>query len=248
VSLSKKKKQRVNKMKKAILALTLLCLGLFQTTEAFDVMVEGKAGGFFPSNKHFRKNYGNSGIYGGEVTIPFSLGCFGENLGCDGLADGLALFVSADYYSRKGRRHHTNEDTHHKNRNRFRIVPVAVGVKYFFPMPCFMDCLDMDLYAAIGAQWNICNFRDGIRQDGHRCKSRSKTAFGGVYKLGSIIKLPCNWFLDVFVSYANAKLHRSRRHHDVENHVRNRRTRDIGAWAVGAGIGYNFNFDTLCCY
>lgn len=236
-------------MKKAILALTLLCLGLFQTTEAFDVMVEGKAGGFFPTNKHFRKNNGNSGIYGGEVTIPFSLGCFGENLGCDGLADGLALFVSADYYSRKGRSHcRDNEGRNRKNHNRFRIVPVAVGVKYFFPMPCFMDCLDMDLYAAIGAQWNICNFKDGLRNDGHRSKSRSKTAFGGVYKLGSIIKLPCNWFLDVFVSYANARLHRSHERRDVNQVRRNHRSKDISAWVVGAGIGYNFNFDTLCCY
>jgi hypothetical protein len=218
-------------MKKMILAFALLCLSWFQTTEAFDIMVEGKAAWFHPTDKKFRRIYDNGGLYGGEITVPF--------------CNGLALFGSVDYFSRKG--HSINrcnlavDGSKHRDRTRIRIIPVALGVKYFYSLPCFCEFLNMDLYVGAGVQWNCLKIRD---HSNFVKKHTSKCSVGGIYKIGSIIRLSCDWFLDLFVNYSDncAHFHRSK-HRNIK-----RSNADLSAWIIGAGIGYNFNFDSFCCY
>jgi outer membrane protein W len=217
-------------MKNQFLVWILLLLIVGQSSEALELMVEGKGAWFHPTGKKQRKHDGNGGIYGGEITLPLNLVYF---------CDGLALFTSADYYSKK-------HPCKKKGYRDFRRIPFAIGFKYFFPLTSPYNWMGVDsisssfpleLYFGAGLEFNF------VKAEQRHHQKRSRTGYGAVYKVGGVISLPHDWFLDFFVNYSDCRV----RLKDPQTGAFHRRT-DLSAWMIGAGIGYDFEFDNLCCY
>ena len=169
---------------------------------------EVKAGYFYPTGDTFRKIYSGGGIYGGELSMP--------------ICDPLDVWISGSYFTRKG----SSINLHHHTR--IDLIPLAIGLKYYVPWNC------IDFYVGAGFQYTHLKTYDDSPFVIHEVE---KWWFpGGIAKVGAIIDLECNWFLDFFIDYSFLKMDFHKTHHGrVERHKA-----DLSGWTFGVGLGYNF--------
>jgi len=172
-------------MKRFILSLIAL-ISTTAVVEAVNVLVEGKAGYFYPTSHKFRKIYGNgNGIYGLEVSCQAWKGLYG--------------WASGSYFTDWGR------SVGEKNRTRVTLVPLAAGLKYLF-----LVCSHLDLYVGAGVLGTYLHTKD---HSPFVIKSVSKWGVGGIWKAGALVEIYKRLFADVFLDYSYMKISFHNTHH-----------------------------------
>lgn len=154
--------------------------GLFSLStnlNARDVLVEGKAAYFAPTDNKFRKIYSGGGIYGGEITVN--------------LYDNLSGWLSADYFIKDGSSIGEHDST------RITLIPIGIGLKYFIPINC------ADLYIGAGALGISVDMKDRSPFVIHHI---SKWGLGGIAKAGALFYIAEELFADLFTSYTYSEL------------------------------------------
>lgn len=191
-------------MKKLCIFTLLACSSL----QAMDVLVEAKAAYYLPTSHKFRKIYHNGGgMYGLEATTQ---------MWCD-----LYGFASGSFFYRSG----SSLGEHHKTH--ITLVPIAAGLKYFFPLDC------MDIYIGAGA---IANWFHVVDNSPFVIHKTSKWAPGGIAKLGALFNYR-SFFFDLFTDYTY--IQQMHFHHTADHKV-TRQSADVSGWSIGLGIGYRF--------
>jgi len=203
-------------MKKFYLAMLAVLFFASSEVNSVEVLVEAKAGAFFPSDKVFRDIYGRhgGGIFGGEITVP---------VWC-----GIAPWISADYFCNEGRSIGDHDAT------RVIIVPIGFGLKYMYEL-CVCDW-NVDLYAGAGATYNYFKNRDHSE---FVIEHPHEWGWGGIVKVGGIVNLDCGLFLDIFANYSFLKLDFEKEHTEDDGFVV-RNDAKLSGFAIGVGLGYNF--------
>ena len=137
------------------------------------VLVEGKAGYFFPAASRFKDIYGGNGIYGYEAS-------------CEAY-DGLYAWTSGSYFSKSG---------HSKglyNSTRLKFVPIGAGLKYLYKVNI------LDFYVGIGGLATYAHIHDRssyVKQKIH------KWGGGVILKGGILVNLPYRFFFDIYGDYS----------------------------------------------
>lgn len=186
----------------------LLVFGIFsQEVLCFQYSAEIKVGYFIPTNELFRKIYGGGGIYNLELSTP--------------VWDCVEAWAGVGYFTQTGHSIGLGDPTH------ITIVPITLGLKYYFPLTNFFDG-----YVGIGAQANYLHMHD---QSPFVIEHISKWGIGGIAKAGVICYLENCFFLDFFVDYSFCRIP----FHRTDNIVI-RNTGDISGFSVGTGLGYDF--------
>ncbi len=186
-------------MKKITLWITLAVAGIssgfsatqdessFSTCECTDVslnnfMIEFRPSYFYPLSNHFRK------IFSGGVDYQLTVSCpvyWGQNE----RVRGISLFAAADYFSKDG------HSTYLKDKTSITIVPVTLGVKYFFPP--LGECVPVNVYVASGMKYYFVhtkNHSDYVK------KRVNVNGMGGMIEVGAIGVVREHFVLDLFVS------------------------------------------------
>lgn len=158
----------------SLLALLLLAVPLMGR----DTLLEFKGAYFLPTNSCFKTMYSNNrALYGPELTVQL---CPERD---------WYAFASVDYLKAHGKSSGLCSPT------TVRLVPIALGLKYFIPH----RFENVDFYAGLGLE--IMNVRtkdcavDVIQQ-------LSKWGYGGVAKVGAYCYLPHNFLIDIFIDYS----------------------------------------------
>jgi hypothetical protein len=163
-------------MKKHFLAILALFFISAGNLYSWDILAEGKAGYFYPSDNRFRKIYDGNGIYGGEISAS--------------IYDKLYAWGSADYFTAHGR------SIGGHNRTRVTLIPISFGLKYFYPVSC------VDLYLGAGFTRTLLETHD---QSPFVIKHVRNWDWGGIVKWGGIINLDHGFFVDLFTNYSFQK-------------------------------------------
>lgn len=164
-------------IKKIIVCLALV-MSFVPLCARHDVIVEGKAAYFFPTNSRFRDIYGNgSGQYGAEVTFRLFRQLYG--------------FTSADFFNKKGK------SINFCNSTTVNIINVGIGLKYLVPF-----CVG-DFYVGLGALPTRLHTTDCSP---YVIKNRTKWGCGGIAKVGAYFDLPKSFVIDVFADYSFVKI------------------------------------------
>lgn len=137
------------------------------------ILVEAKAGYFFPINDTFKEIYQGGGIYGIEVSAQ--------------AWKGLYPFISGSYFSEPGRSigGHT--------RTVITMAPIDVGLKYAFDLNRYLD-----VYIGLGAVFEYLNMKD---ESPYVIQNITKWGYGGIAKAGLWIYATKNFFIDLFGDY-----------------------------------------------
>lgn len=196
-------------MRKYLLTIFFSSLFLISHASALEVLVEAKAAFFRPVGDRFKDIYSKNGIYGAELTVP--------------VWNDFALFGSASYSSASGR---SDEEGHKTN---VQIIPIGLGVKYFFPQECF------DLYVGAGLDFIILRTHD---HEKHVIKHISKNGVGGLFKVGLIKDIYEDYFCDLFVEYSLKEFKGDGCHHDKVYGAK----ANLNSWRLGVGLGYRFGY------
>lgn len=147
-----------------------------------DVFLEFKGGAFIPTGCDFRSIYGSATFF---VSPEFSWQVVDHA--------NWYIFASAGYSEKEGSSKGLCTPT------KVRLVPLAIGVKYFFQDLHADFCKNHKLYLGLGfqpvlLQTNNCS--EFVE------KTTSQWGFGGVAKLGYLLDLRKNFFLDFFADYS----------------------------------------------
>ncbi len=197
-------------LKNKYIAIVLLLTSV--VSHAKDIILEVKGAGFIPSNKIYKKIYGNSGIFGLEGTF---------NLGCDYLYG----FISLDFVHKKGK------SIGLCNPTKINLFELGLGLKCLVPF-----CDAGDAYFGLGilpthVKTNDCSpFVIPVNK---------KWTVGGIAKFGVLFNIGCNFILDLFVDYAFVRARfccSQSKTGFVEP-----RTAHLNATIIGGGLGYRFN-------
>lgn len=192
--------------RKTFLVFSLMLASTVSALSA-DTLLEAKGAYFSPTDYRFRKIYSGGGQYGAEITHSF-------------WCPNLYLFGSVDNFYKKGSSIGASNDTS------ITLVPIALGLKYFYPIKCF------DVYAGLGIVGTYMHTKD-IAEPLRR--NTKRWGVGGIAKAGVIYDVGCNIFLDLFTSYTYTEIN----FHNHGSLVR-RHNANLSGWAIGAGIGYRF--------
>lgn len=185
----------------------LFILNIFQC-EATEVLLEAKGGYFFPSDHRFKKIYSGGGIYGGEISVQIA-------------HSPLYAWISGDYFSKNGR------SIGEKNSTTIQLIPLAVGLKYLYPISI------LDLYLGAGLQPTY--FRT-IDRSPYVSRTVSKWGLGGMFKGGILFNIKKGFFVDVFSGYSLLNIH----YHSGSDASVIRNSAHLSGWIIGAGLGYRF--------
>lgn len=200
--------------------LSICSIALFASTQAsaLEVLTEVRASYFMPTDKTFRKIYGDGGgMYGIETSSPIWCSLHG--------------FLGVDYFTKKGHSYPLHDST------RIKLIPVTFGLKYFYSLDC-LDCscinaCGIDLYGAAGAQYTYFQTKD---DSPYVINPVTKRGWGGIAKVGSLIHFDGGLFLDIFGQYSFLTMKFSDTRHDTLI----RHDAHLNGWSVGLGLGYRF--------
>jgi len=189
---------------KKILFFSMTCVVVMPILSR-DILMEFKAGYFKPTSTPFKNIYSGGAIFGPEVTFQ--------------LVDHYELygFASVDYFHKDGFSVGLSTPTS------ITLVPLAVGVKYFFPIwgcndendcleiaakSCENDCdgegmVDVDLYVGLGFQPVHVHLNN---DSSFVVPSQSNWAYGGIAKAGVYLTFLCGAFIDLFIDYSFARV------------------------------------------
>lgn len=162
------------------IAYTIVCATSIATAlYARSVLFEFKGAYFLPIDCTFKSIYNHgSALYGPELTIQ--------------AVDDKPwyIFTSFDYFEKKGGRSIGFETP-----TSVKLLPVALGLKYFFPTYCNRG----DFYVGLGFQAINIRTKD--------CSpfvipSYARWGFGGIAKAGIYWYAPHNIVIDMFIDYS----------------------------------------------
>lgn len=188
---------------------TLSLFIFFSHLSAEDIFLESKASYFVPTDHKFRKIYSAGGLFGGEITSKACKNLFG--------------WVSGEYFTKTG------SSIGEQNHTKITIVPLGIGLKYFFSMKC------ADLYIGGGVQRTYMHIKDSSPYVIHHI---SKWGFGSLAKIGAIVKLGDHFFADFFTSYTYTKID----FHYTDHGKVTRHNANLSGWAFGLGFGYSLGY------
>lgn len=197
-----------------------------------DVFLEFKGGAFIPTGCDFRAIYGNATFF---VSPEFSWQVVDRA--------NWYIFASAGYVEKKGNSVGLCTPT------KARLVPLGIGVKYFFQN--FHDdiCSNHKVYLGLGFQPVLLktnNRSEYVEQNS------SDWGLGGVAKFGYILDLKRNFFIDFFADYSFAHVGCGGQSSDskvccslASSGIRNVHyvtplKANVSGMILGIGIGYSF--------
>lgn len=175
-----------------------------------DMILEFKGSYFLPTSSRFKECYKGSVLFGPEFTFQLR-----EN-------KNWYAFISLEYFKQKGRFLSLCDST------TLRLLPLTAGIKYFLPIHTYAN-----FYFGFGFQ------SEYIHQKSRRALITSKKTwwgFGGRGKIGSYIKLPHNFIIDLFFDYSFVWTSKNNFYGHTAIPVR---TNGSGA-IFGAALGYRF--------
>ncbi len=156
-----------------------LCILIFSSTRARDVLLEVKGSGFVPTNHLFKELYGKGvGMYGAELTGRLCKQVYG--------------FVGVDALHKSGFTAEFATPT------KVSVINVSFGLKCLAPFEYG------DFYLGLGALPVHLKTQD---DSSYVPSPTSKWGCGGIVKAGLLVDLPKNLFLDFFANYSFAKVH-----------------------------------------
>lgn len=188
----------------------MLCLLWVPSLFCRDVILEFKGAYFLPTDCMFKRCFKGGALYGPELTIQ--------------LRDQSAWhgFASVDYYKKKGRFLSLCDSS------TLRLVPLALGIKYF--VPCRSRA---DFYVGLGFQAAYLNKKS---RNGCVTSKKKLWGFGGIAKSGVYIDLAHDFLLDLFIDYSFI---RTKKNDFYGNKVTCSKMHVDGP-IFGAGLGYRF--------
>lgn len=198
--------------------LALFYIFIHQSIIAHDFLLEVKGACFVPSDPLFKDVYGNeNGLYGAEFTFRAYNKWYG--------------FISADFFSQTG------ACDLFQNPSKIELIPLAIGAKYFISFCIF------DFYLGLGFQPTYV--KNIYNKDQNTPLCQANWEYGGIAKIGSYIKLPCNFFLDLFFDYSfiYSKCNASLSNEDLLTNSTECITpakTNLSGTIFGAGLGYRF--------
>jgi len=226
-------------MKKKLLSLSLLMIRtctLFADAQTSDpspqnatkqsfpegVLLEFRPSYFYPISKGIRQAFHNGGV-NYQIT-----GAFPVYYGNNAWLQGLDVWAAVDYFSREGRTSGLG------NKTRLRIVPLTLGLKYFFPD--LGTVAPVNFYVASGMKYFfVYNYTDSD----YAQKNVYANGMGGVVETGFTSTVMKHLVLDIFASYSfrtfGAPSISSSKYPAVIPTGMN-----ISGVNVGGGIGYKF--------
>lgn len=213
-------------MKKILLTiLTLLNLIKSATLQAGidpifdDAMIEFRSSYFYPSSSSFRKIFDHAKVnYELTSTIPLYV----ESCAW---TQQMNLWIALDYFSCKGDSTALHDKTH------IRIIPITLGLKYFYPLPC--QQMPLNFYLAGGMKYYFVhthNHSDQVK------KTMDRKGLGGVLEVGFLTTIKNHLVLDLFVSYS-FKSFGAPSHSTPAVKMTGM---NISGVNIGGGIGYQF--------
>lgn len=168
--------------------------------------IEGRVGYLYPTNHTTRDICSGNALYSLEGNLE--------------ICNQFYLWASGGYFQQSG--HTTGGD-----KTKLEMVPIGVGIKYFFPMEPF------NFYVGGGALptyvWSHTN-------SSYLTSKFNKWGCGGVVKGGVLIDLSCSFFIDVFVDYMILSIKGKGSTDPLAYSV----SCNLNSVVVGAGIGYRF--------
>lgn len=182
----------------------------FQLLSGRRMFLEFKGAYFLPTSSDFKDCYKGSALFGPEFTIQLK-----KN-------KPWYAFASIDYFKQQARCLSLCDATH------LRMVPLAVGVKYFA-----YSSRHADLYLGLGFQPTY------LQQKSKRTcvtSQQSAWAFGGIAKAGSYIHLPYNFLIDLFIDYSFAWTSKNR----FYGYTVDPKRFNVSGAIFGASLGYRF--------
>lgn len=184
-----------------------------------DVIVELRMSYFYPSSSSFRKIFNHAKVnYELTSTIPLHL----ERCAW---TQQMNLWTAIDYFSCRG------ESTVLHDKSHMRIIPITIGLKYFYPLPC--QQMPLNFYLAGGMKYYFVHTHNHSEQV---IKTIDRKGIGSVLEMGFFTRIKNHLVLDLFVSYSfksfGAPSHSTP---DVKMTGLN-----ISGVNIGGGIGYQF--------
>ena len=185
----------------------LFLLSIAASLSAIDLDVQARGGYFYPMSGNPKRIFHGGGIYGGEVAT-----CVMNN---------LQAWASVNYFTRRGKSQHFQDEHYH---TRLTFLPFAVGFKGIIPLECWLDA-----YIGLGFQYARFHCHD---ESPHALEHVKKWGWGGLLKLGAIVHLNDDLFLDLFSDYSALKFEFSK-----NNNLVDRRRCVLDGWIFGIGVG-----------
>lgn len=173
---------------------------------------------FYPSSSDFRDIFRGGINYQLTGTIPVYDGP-------DVWARGINLWGGIDYFSKDG--HSTALD----DRTSVRIVPLTLGVKYFFP--AVAPDLPIHFYAAGGMKYYFVHTHNDSDMV---TRTINRNGMGGVLEGGLITTFDNQLLMDVFLSYSFKSFGAP----SISNPAVEGVEMDVSGFNVGVGVGYQF--------
>jgi hypothetical protein len=155
----------------------IMSIMLATSLSAHDVLLEGKAAAFFPTDSKFRKIYGSAGgIFGVELTGQLYRELYG--------------WISTDVFAQNGNSLGLADPA------RVLFVPLDIGLKYLYRFA------HVDLYVGIGASATYLQIKNNSP---FVIQRQNKWGGGGIVKAGCNVGAD-PLFLDFFASYSFVKV------------------------------------------
>lgn len=169
------------------------------------ISIEGKAAYFYPTNHLYRKIYSGGGLYGLELNGKVYSDLYG--------------WTSVNILYSKGKSYPCGYRTD------IAQVPIDLGVKYAPRIDRYQP------YVGVGVLTTYMHIHD------HAAFVKKKIVHwgvGAIFKVGCLVELPQNLFLDFFTNYSsiwvNPPVHRRSCPHKA----------NLSGFSFGGGLGYGF--------
>lgn len=201
------------------IVLGALSLISFSLADAVEVLTEVKGAYFYANDSRFRDIYDQYGLYSLETSVQVwctDLYVFGS---------AGYLYASGDSLIEPGVSEIANREKSSTNLN---LVPLAVGLKYYFPLECY--CISP--YIGAGALFSYARIENNYP---YVAEHLSHWGYGAIGKVGVLVDLSYCLFLDLFAEYSYMEIDFNEHHENVVN-----RRADLSGFNFGAGIGYRF--------
>jgi len=194
---------------------SIIAVSSMSLLNARSVLLEFKGSYFLPTDCRFKTIYHKgTGLFGPELTVQ--------------LTDTTPwhAFVSVDYFKKWGK------SIGFCNATEVKLIPIAFGLKYFFPACCEYA----DFYLGLGFEAVNVHTKDCSP---FVTQSLSKWACGGIAKGGVYWYLPNNLIIDIFIDYSFAKTGSGESWCQMARGIQSL-SADVSGPLFGAGFGYRF--------
>lgn len=189
--------------------------------QPLDLSVEGKVAYFRPCSKRVRDIYGSGWA---DYQLEISKGIF-----CD-----WKIWAGVNGFSRKG------ESLGFHDHTRLQLIPVNVGLKYYFPCPD-----NFKIYLGGAVSYSFLSIRDHTEYLHRRTE---KSDWGGLVQAGITYNYFECAYVSIFADYFYQKFDFHSNHissgygseYYYESGYIERRRLDMCGYKLGVGLGYTF--------